>query len=352
MIGEGDTLAGRERHAFFFEQAALDGCADRIEDVELGGGRGALADDALPGKAEGWWAGAHGGADDTGGAGAPGELGDLTVGGHLAPGNLAHDSIDVAIERGDVLGFAGLRRLFALCRFPCGRHLLGHATTKAMQIQVRYFAVFRERLGLDAETIDVPEGTSVAGALELLGARHETIARLRGRFQVAVNQAMVPVETKLADGDELVLIPPVAGGIDGRHIRVLEEPLSADRCVAAVTNPDMGGITTFLGVVRRHNQGRDVDHLEYEAYVEMAEKTMRDIADQIEAEVPGCRLAVEHRVGLLQVGDTAVVIAAAAPHRAEAFTACRAMIDRLKERVPIWKKEVGPDGSEWIGLGP
>ncbi len=221
-----------------------------------------------------------------------------------------------------------------------------------MQIQVRYFAVFRERLGLEKETIELADGASVAAALDALGARHEVIARLRGKFQVAVNQAMVPTEELLADGDELALIPPVAGGQDERYIKVLDTPLDVARCVAAVSNPDMGGVTTFLGIVRRRNLDRDVDHLEYEAYVEMAEKVMREIGAEIEGEIEGCLLAVEHRIGLLQVGEVAVAIAAAAPHRAEAFTACRAMIDRLKQRVPIWKKEVGPDGSEWIGLGP
>jgi molybdopterin synthase catalytic subunit len=114
----------------------------------------------------------------------------------------------------------------------------------------------------------------------------------------------------------------------------------------------MGGIVTFTGQVRRHSRGKEVERLEYEAYADMAEKVFRELCEQIEAEHSGVRLAVEHRTGTLQVGDIAVVIAAAAPHRAEAFAACRAMIDRLKETAPIWKKEVSPDGQEWIGLGP
>ena len=114
----------------------------------------------------------------------------------------------------------------------------------------------------------------------------------------------------------------------------------------------MGGIVTFTGMVRRHSRGVAVDHLEYEAYGPMAVREMTRLCDEIEAEIAGARLAVEHRVGTLQIGDLAVVIAAAAPHRAEAFAACRAMIDRLKDRVPIWKKEFGDDGSEWVGLGP
>ena len=104
--------------------------------------------------------------------------------------------------------------------------------------------------------------------------------------------------------------------------------------------------------MRRHSAGRAVERLEYEAYPEMAEKVMRELCDQIEDEIAGARLAVEHRVGALAIGDAAVVIAASAAHRAEAFAACRALIDRLKAHVPIWKKEIGPDGTEWVGLGP
>ena len=114
----------------------------------------------------------------------------------------------------------------------------------------------------------------------------------------------------------------------------------------------MGGIATFIGMVRLHSRGTTIDHLEYEAYGTMAVQEMTRLCDEIEAEIAGTRLAVEHRVGRLEIGEVAVAIAAAAPHRAEAFEACRAMIDRLKQRVPIWKKEVGEDGAEWVGLGP
>ena len=220
-----------------------------------------------------------------------------------------------------------------------------------MKIQVRYFAVLRERLRSDGETLELADGATVAGALDALSARHDSFASLRGRCQTAVNQTMVRADEVLRDGDELALIPPVAGGSD-RHVRVLGEPLSLDRVVRAVSSPDAGGVVTFTGVVRRHSAGRAVERLEYEAYGEMAEKVMRALCDEVEAEIAGARVAVEHRVGALAIGDVAVVIAASAAHRAEAFTACRALIDRLKQRVPIWKKEIGPDGAEWVGLGP
>jgi len=223
---------------------------------------------------------------------------------------------------------------------------------------VLYFAVFREQLGRDDDVLALAEGACVRDAITALAARHGGIARLRGKFRVAVNQEFTDDDRELADGDELALIPPVAGGVDappphaGRHVQLLATPLSLDRCLAAVAGPGMGGIVTFTGMVRRHSRGVAVDHLEYEAYGTMAVREMTRLCDEIEAEVAGARLAVEHRMGRLEVGDVAVVIAAAAPHRAEAFTACRAMIDRLKDRVPIWKKEVGDDGAEWVGLGP
>jgi MoaE-MoaD fusion protein len=220
-----------------------------------------------------------------------------------------------------------------------------------VRITVLYFAVFRERLGTSEEPLELAPGTTVGAAVARLGELHAPIAQLAGRFRVAVNQDFVGDAHVLADGDELVLIPPVAGGF-GRHVVLTGEPLSLDRCIAAVSAPGMGGIVTFTGMVRLHSHGVAIDHLEYEAYAPMALRVMATLCNEIEAELPGVRLAVEHRVGRLEIGELAVAIAAAAPHRAEAFTACRALIDRLKDRVPIWKKEVGTDGEAWVGLGP
>jgi molybdopterin synthase catalytic subunit len=221
-----------------------------------------------------------------------------------------------------------------------------------VRVTVLYFAVFRERLGRDEETLELPAGARLAEAIAALEARHDAVRGLRGKYRVAVNQDMVDGDPALADGDEVVLVPPVAGGTGARHVVLTGEALSLDRCVAAVAGPDAGGVTTFTGYVRRQSHGATIDHLEYEAYGAMAVKVMTALVAEIEAELPGVRLAVEHRTGSLAVGEIAVVIAAAAPHRAEAFTACRAMIDRLKDRVPIWKKEFGDDGAVWVGLGP
>lgn len=130
---------------------------------------------------------------------------------------------------------------------------------------------------------------------------------------------------------------------------IRETPISCDECIAAVSDPEAGGIATFLGVVRNHNEGRAVTRLEYQAYASMAEKEMRRIANEIAKEIPGVKLAALHRVGDLGVGDAAVACAASAAHRGEAFRACRELIDRIKARVPIWKREHGEDGPYWVG---
>jgi molybdopterin synthase catalytic subunit len=220
-----------------------------------------------------------------------------------------------------------------------------------MRIHVRYFAVVRERLGRDEDEVELPAGADVAAALDALGARHAALPPLRRYLQVAVNQETVGAGHALADGDELALIPPVAGG--ARLARVVgDRAPSLDACVEAVRGAGMGGVVAFVGLVRDASQGHPVNRLEYEAYAEMAEKVFHQICDEIEAQIPGVRLAVEHRTGVLGVGDVAVAMAAAAPHRGEAFRACQALIDQLKQRAPIWKKETGPDGTEWVGMGP
>jgi molybdopterin synthase catalytic subunit len=130
---------------------------------------------------------------------------------------------------------------------------------------------------------------------------------------------------------------------------VREVPLSIDEATAAVAHHGAGGTVLFIGTVRNENEGQPVTLLEYEAYPSMAKKEMAAIAQEIEKEIPGARLACLHRVGKLELGDIAVVCAASAPHRGEAFKACRALIDRIKERVPVWKREHGPDGPYWVG---
>jgi molybdopterin synthase catalytic subunit len=132
-------------------------------------------------------------------------------------------------------------------------------------------------------------------------------------------------------------------------IDLRDTPLRVEEALGHVARSSAGGLALFVGVVRDENEGRRVTRLEYSAYASMARAEMTRIGDEIEREIPGVRVAALHRTGALEVGDAAVVCAASAPHRAEAFRACRLLIDRIKERVPIWKREHGPDGAEWVG---
>lgn len=219
-----------------------------------------------------------------------------------------------------------------------------------MKVRVLFFAVVRERIGRDEDVCELEEGASVGELVAALERRHPAIAGLRAALKLAVNEEFAPLERALADGDVVALIPPVAGGAG--CFRVSDEPLSLDEVVRAVSTDEHGGVVTFTGAVRRHSRGKRIVRLEYEAYRPMAERKLAEIGAGLAAEFPGVRVAIVHRVGALAVGELAVVIAASAPHRAAAFDACRAAIDRLKQSVPIWKKEVADDGETWIGLGP
>jgi molybdopterin synthase catalytic subunit len=137
--------------------------------------------------------------------------------------------------------------------------------------------------------------------------------------------------------------------VSGSLVALREAALSIDEAVGHVRHASAGAVCLFLGMVREQNEGRVVVRLEYEAYASMALAEMTRIVDELAAATPGLRLAVLHRTGSLVVGDTAVVCAASAPHRHEAYVACRALIDRIKARVPIWKREHGPDGAYWVG---
>lgn len=218
-------------------------------------------------------------------------------------------------------------------------------------ITVLYFAAARERVGQSRESLEVPPGTRVTDVLRLLAARHPSLAPLLPHLRVAVNQEFSDAEAVVPAGAELALIPPVAGG-SGGLFRVVDRPLRLEEVVEAVSGEAYGGLVTFSGSVRNMTKGRRVLRLEYEAYPPMAEKKLAEIGAEVAGQFNGTRLAIVHRVGTLKPGELAVVIAAAAPHRKEAFLGCEHAIERLKQDVPIWKKEFFEDGEVWVGLGP
>jgi molybdopterin synthase catalytic subunit len=207
-------------------------------------------------------------------------------------------------------------------------------------IRVRVFAGLRERAGWSERELDGV--ATVADVWPALGLGDEPAGLL-----YAVNQAYAPRDRELADGDEVALIPPVSGGA----FRLSAEPLDPNAAVAEVSVPEAGAVATFIGTTRMRSRGRTVQYLDYEAYAEMAEKVMAELAESLKAKHELSEVAIHHRTGRVDIGAVSVVIAVSAPHRAAALAACAEAIDTLKETVPLWKKEVYEGGEEWIGKG-
>lgn len=208
---------------------------------------------------------------------------------------------------------------------------------------VKLFAMLRERAGAGELTLELPEGARVVDALRELGPLAEGLPLV-----MAVNREYAGEDERLDAGDELALIPPVSGGETvAAHARVSREPLSLDALVRRVRDPRAGAVVTFEGVTR------DVERLEYEAYVEMAEERIAAIVAAAVAEHRLCAAAAEHRVGDVPLSEPSVAVAVSAAHRAEAFAGARAIIDRIKAEAPIWKKEVEGDEGRWVeGVRP
>jgi molybdopterin synthase catalytic subunit len=206
-------------------------------------------------------------------------------------------------------------------------------------VTVRLFAGLRERAGWGEREIDAGSVADVWPALEL---GDEPTGLL-----YAVNQEYADRDRALADGDEVAVIPPVSGGA----FRLVDGPIDVAAVIAEVEREEAGAVATFQGTVRRRSRGRSVVALEYEAYEGMAEKVMAELADAVRERYSLCGVAITHRVGRCEIGEVSVAIAVSAPHRQDALSACRDLIDELKERVPLWKKELYEGGEEWIGRG-
>ena len=211
-----------------------------------------------------------------------------------------------------------------------------------MVVRVRLFAGLRERAGTGALDIEVEDGATVGEVWSALALGDEPLGLLYAR-----NRAYVERTETLAPGDEVAVIPPVSGG----DFRLSPEPLSVDAAVTEVRDEAAGAIATFIGTTRAHSRGREVVHLEYEAYEGMAERVMAELAAQLVERHELCKVAIHHRVGRVEIGETSVVIAVSAAHRAAALAACKDAIDELKVSVPLWKKETYVGGEEWIGQG-
>lgn len=215
-----------------------------------------------------------------------------------------------------------------------------------MKVKVKFFAAFREITGRKETVVEIPSDTTVAELLALLVEENPELARVASASRFVVDQEFVDGSASLKEGSEVVFVPPVAGG---ERFEITEDVLTADDLIAEVTDDSAGAVVTFVGVVRGNSKGKKVLYLEYEAYKEMAEKKLAEIGDEIRERWGLSNIAIRHRVGHLEVGEVAVVIAVASPHRKEGFEACHYAIERLKQVVPIWKKEVWEDGETWVG---
>jgi molybdopterin synthase catalytic subunit len=231
-----------------------------------------------------------------------------------------------------------------------------------MKIIVCFFAGHRDIVGRSEQRFELEPGSTVGALWEQLVAAHPRLAGFRGRLLYAVNQQFSTPETELHDGDEVAFIPPVSGGAGAgeqaearsaagaRHFHVASDPLDPAPLVALVQTPQDGAVVTFAGVARDNFAGRASASLTYEAYAPMAEQVLAQLADEARERWEIGNVAVHHRVGHLALGETAVLVVVAAPHRHAAFEAAAYIMDRIKEVAPIWKREHWTDGSsEWIG---
>lgn len=219
-----------------------------------------------------------------------------------------------------------------------------------MMLRVVYFAAARELAECTSEALSTDEAElSLLDFSRLLAAQKPRLAPYLARMRFALNGEFAQLDARIRDGDEITVMPPVAGGSALAEVR--DEPLSTDEALAAVRHARAGAIALFLGVVRDHHEGKAVRRLDYEAFRELANKEMQRILAELTQAHPETRIAALHRVGELAVGEVAVIVAASAPHRDAAFSACRKAIDQIKERVPIWKREWASDGEPtWVNL--
>jgi MoaE-MoaD fusion protein len=213
-----------------------------------------------------------------------------------------------------------------------------------MQIKVRTFAILRE-LAVDRDTLDLPDAATVRDAWRAFAERHPAVQPHGDYVRGALNGAYAGWDEPLADGDEVAWLPPVSGGA---RSGITADPLDVAAMEAEIAALEHGALVTFVGRARRlADDGREVVELDYEAFDEMAERVLAEIVAEADAQWPGSASAVMHRTGTVPLGEAAVAIVTAAPHRSEAYEANRFVIEAIKQRLPIWKRERFIDGSQW-----
>lgn len=221
-----------------------------------------------------------------------------------------------------------------------------------MKVTARFFALHRDIVGASERVVDVPEGTTIGQLWRHLGEQYPALIPATRSIMYAVNQSYADPSSELHEGDEAAFIPPVSGGQadDIEPFVITDQPLRGQALQDFVQSPQDGAVVLFTGVVRDNFGGRITDYLVYEAYADMAVPVLRQLAEEAQSRWTIGRVAVHHRVGRLTIGETAVIVAVAAPHRHEAFAAAEYIMDRIKDVAPIWKREYWADGTaEWIG---
>lgn len=219
-----------------------------------------------------------------------------------------------------------------------------------MRCTVQVFASLAEQIGARELTVDgLPEAPPVGDVADAVVALHPQLAGMRDSIMFAVNAEYVGADHRVCEGDAIALIPPVSGGSDDDpRFQITRSEITAEAMHRLVDDPGAGAISLFLGVVRDNNLGRQVGHLEYDAYPEMAVSVMKRIAAEMRERFDIIHVAMHHRIGRLEIGEASVAVAVSSAHRQDGINACHHGIDRLKAIVPIWKKEVWTDGEEWI----
>ena len=230
-------------------------------------------------------------------------------------------------------------------------------TGRFMRVRVLYFGILKELAGKAGHDLDLPERSSSADLMRLVSAGNARVAGMLAVSAVAVNQQYAGAETILHEGDEVALMPPVSGGSElaslrSAHCALVCERIDAAELLGRVKQGDDGAAVAFDGVVRNNTRGRRTLYLEYEAYEQMALPQMEMLAEKALGQFPVRDVAIVHRLGRLEIGETSVLIVVASAHRAAAFDACRWLIDTLKQTVPIWKKEHFDDGAVWADGEP
>ncbi len=225
-----------------------------------------------------------------------------------------------------------------------------------MRVRILFFGMLKDLAGRPSDTADLPEGSSVADLLKYYESRIPSLNKALSSLALAVNQQYAGPDTILKADDEIALLPPVSGGAPeaaGRHYaRIIREVIDSHGVADALKRGEDGAVLAFEGIVRNQTRGRKTLYLDYESYEDMALNQMEQLAVQALQQFQVRDVAIVHRLGRLEIGETSVLIAVASAHRATAFDACRWLIDTLKRTVPIWKKEHFEDGAVWADGEP